>query len=56
MGRDLEHMAMEAGIAGSADAILIPELTPVLNEDVIMGVCRHIGDLQQNGRRFASRS
>ena len=53
MGRDSGYLAMEAGLAGGADAILIPELTPVLNEDVIMGICRHIGQLQQNGRRFA---
>ncbi len=53
MGRDSGYLAMEAGIAGGADAILIPELTPILNEEVIMGICRHIGQLQQNGRRFA---
>jgi len=53
MGRDSGYLAMEAGLAGGADAILIPELTPILNEDVIMGICRHIGQLQQNGRRFA---
>ena len=53
MGRDSGYLAMEAGIAGGADAILIPELTPILNEDVIIGICRHIAQLQQNGRRFA---
>ena len=53
MGRDSGYLAMEAGIAGGADAILIPELTPILNDDVIMGVCGHIAQLQQNGRRFA---
>ncbi len=53
MGRDSGYLAMEAGIAGGADAILIPELTPVLTEDVIAGICRHIEELQQNGRRFA---
>jgi 6-phosphofructokinase 1 len=53
MGRDSGYLAMEAGLAGGADVILIPELTPVLNEEVIMGICRHIGQLQQNGRRFA---
>jgi len=53
MGRDSGYLAMEAGIAGGADAILIPELTPVLNEEVITGICRHIEGLQQNGRRFA---
>jgi 6-phosphofructokinase 1 len=53
MGRDSGYLAMEAGIAGGADAILIPELTPVLTEDVVMGICLHIAQLQQNGRRFA---
>ncbi|MEI6064936.1 MAG: ATP-dependent 6-phosphofructokinase, partial [Pseudanabaena sp. ELA748] len=53
MGRDSGYLAMEAGIAGGADAILIPELTPVLTEDVIAGICRHVEELQQNGRRFA---
>ena len=53
MGRDSGYLAMEAGLAGGADVILIPELTPVLNEEVIMGICRHIGQLKQNGRRFA---
>lgn len=53
MGRDSGYLAMEAGIAGGADAILIPELTPVLNEDVITGVCCHIQELQKSGRRFA---
>jgi 6-phosphofructokinase 1 len=53
MGRDSGYLAMEAGIAGGADAILIPELTPVLTEDVIAGICRHVEELQRNGRRFA---
>ena len=53
MGRDSGYLGMEAGLAGGADVILIPELTPVLNEEVVMGVCRHIAQLQQNGRRFA---
>jgi 6-phosphofructokinase 1 len=53
MGRDSGYLGMEAGLAGGADAILIPELTPILNEEVVMGVCRHIAKLQQNGRRFA---
>ena len=53
MGRDSGYLGMEAGLAGGADVILIPELTPVLNEEVVMGVCRHIAQLQENGRRFA---
>lgn len=53
MGRDSGYLGMEAGIAGGADVILIPELTPILNDEVVMGVGRHIAQLQQNGRRFA---
>jgi 6-phosphofructokinase 1 len=52
MGRDSGYLGMEAGIAGGADAILIPELTPILDEDVITGICRHIGRLRQRGRQF----
>jgi 6-phosphofructokinase 1 len=39
MGRDAGHLALQAGIAGGADAILIPELTPILNEQVIGRIC-----------------
>lgn len=53
MGRDSGYLAMEAGIAGGADAILIPELTPIINETVVKGICQHISQLQQRGRRFA---
>lgn len=52
MGRDSGYLGMEAGIAGGADAILIPELTPILDEDVITGICRHIAGLRQRGRQF----
>ena len=30
MGRDAGHIALSAGIAGGADAILIPEIPPTL--------------------------
>ncbi len=53
MGRDSGYLAMEAGIAGGADAILIPELTPIIDETVVKGICQHISQLHQQGRRFA---
>jgi ATP-dependent phosphofructokinase / diphosphate-dependent phosphofructokinase len=53
MGRDAGYLALEAGIAGGADAILIPELTPILDEFVVQGICHHIAKLHKQGRRFA---
>ncbi len=53
MGRDAGHLALHAGIAGGADVILMPELTPCLSESVIDQVCRQIAQLRQGGRRFA---
>lgn len=53
MGRDAGHLAFQSGIAGGADAILIPELTPCLNETIIDQICRRIALLRQSGRRFA---
>lgn len=53
MGRDAGHLALHSGIAGGADVILIPELTPCLNPSVIDQVCRQIAVLRQGGRRFA---
>jgi ATP-dependent phosphofructokinase / diphosphate-dependent phosphofructokinase len=52
MGRDSGYLAMEAGIAGGSDVILIPELTPIINESIIQGICHHIGLLRQRGRQF----
>jgi ATP-dependent phosphofructokinase / diphosphate-dependent phosphofructokinase len=52
MGRDSGYLAMEAGIAGGSDVILIPELTPTIDESIIQGICRHIGLLRQRGRQF----
>lgn len=53
MGRDAGHLALHAGIAGGADIILIPELTPTLNLDVIDGCCHQLENLRADGRQFA---
>ncbi len=49
MGRDAGHIALEAGLAGGADVILIPEIPYDINV-----VCKHIEDIKKNeGRNFA---
>lgn len=48
MGRDAGHIALEAGIAGGADVILIPELA--WNLDAVAG---KIEDVRKRGRNFA---
>lgn len=53
MGRDAGHLALQAGIAGGADVILIPELTPSLNDHIIDGICHQIAILRQCDRQFA---
>jgi 6-phosphofructokinase 1 len=53
MGRDAGHLALHAGIAGGADIILIPELTPYLHQSVIDGCCRYLAKVRQQGRKFA---
>ena len=53
MGRDAGHLALNAGIAGGADVILIPELIPKLNEPMIEEICREIAKLRLEGRKFA---
>ena len=53
MGRDAGHLALHAGIAGGADVILIPELTPVLNDNVIKNICWRIAQLRGEERQFA---
>lgn len=53
MGRDAGHLALQAGIAGGADAILIPELTPALNGRVLDSICQQIASLRQHDRQFA---
>lgn len=44
MGRDAGHIALNAGIAGGADIILIPEIAYSLEN-----ICRHIQKRQQAG-------
>jgi 6-phosphofructokinase 1 len=53
MGRDAGHLALHSGIAGGADCILIPELTPKLTEEIIEGICKYIAKLRKDRRRFA---
>jgi phosphofructokinase-like protein len=48
MGRDAGHIAIECGIAGGADVILIPEI-PYDIENVVA----HIKSIHQKGRNFA---
>ena len=47
MGRDCGWIALEAGIAGGAHIILIPEIPFTLNR-----VCEQIGEREKVGRRF----
>ncbi|NJM99833.1 MAG: 6-phosphofructokinase [Phormidesmis sp. RL_2_1] len=53
MGRDAGHLALQSGIAGGADVILIPELTPQLTDSVLDDVCQQIVKLRHNDRQFA---
>ncbi len=53
MGRDAGHLALRAGIAGGADVILIPELTPQINDNILDGICQKIVQLRQSKRQFA---
>jgi phosphofructokinase-like protein len=48
MGRDAGHIALNAGIAGGADIILIPEIGYTID-----GVCKAISQIQAQGRNFA---
>ncbi|CAO5679764.1 MAG: Pyrophosphate--fructose 6-phosphate 1-phosphotransferase [Holosporales bacterium] len=48
MGRDAGHIALGAGLAGAADAILIPEIPYS-----IKNLCEHIKKIKQSGRNFA---
>lgn len=52
MGRDAGHLALHGGIAGGADIILIPELTPHLSLDVLHGCCEKLSKLQRCDRHF----
>jgi ATP-dependent phosphofructokinase / diphosphate-dependent phosphofructokinase len=53
MGRDGGHLALHAGIAGGADAILIPELIPYLTENVVANICDRIAQIYRQRRKFA---
>lgn len=53
MGRDAGHLALHAGIAGGADVILLPELTPIINEEEVRRICEKIASLRKEMRRFA---
>ncbi len=53
MGRDAGHLALHSGIAGGADVILIPELTPQLTDAVLEGICQQIVQLKTHDRQFA---
>lgn len=53
MGRDAGHLALQAGIAGGADVILIPEVVTKLDEIVIEKVCRKIAQIHRDKRKFA---
>ena len=48
MGRDAGHIALNSGIAGGADVILIPELPYS-----IKGIANHIDNIRSKGRNHA---
>ncbi len=49
MGREAGHLALQAGIAGGADAILLPEIPYSID-----ALCQHLTELRDRwGRRFA---
>ena len=53
MGRNAGHLTLRSGIAGGADIILIPELTPTIDIDLINNICIRIAQLRFSGRKFA---
>ena len=53
MGRNAGHLALCSGIAGGADIILIPELTPQIDANLISNICLHIAKLRAAGRKFS---
>lgn len=53
MGRDAGHLALHSGIAGGADVIFIPELTPKLTHEIIDEICKKISRMRNKGRKFA---
>jgi phosphofructokinase-like protein len=48
MGRDAGHIALQAGLAGGADVILIPEIPYDIKK-----VATHINGIRKTGRNFA---
>lgn len=48
MGRDAGHIALNAGIAGGADVILIPEISYSIEK-----ICEQIGKRQQQGKNYS---
>jgi 6-phosphofructokinase 1 len=48
MGRDAGHIALNAGIAGGADVILIPEIPYTIDK-----ICEQIGKRQQQGKNYS---
>lgn len=48
MGRDAGHIALNAGIAGGADVILLPEIPYDIQK-----IAAHINTIQKTGRNFA---
>jgi 6-phosphofructokinase 1 len=53
MGRDAGHLTLNSGIAGGADIILIPEITPCLTPKIIDNCCHCLVNLRGSGRHFA---
>ncbi|WP_036477912.1 ATP-dependent 6-phosphofructokinase [Myxosarcina sp. GI1] len=53
MGRNAGHLALRSGIAGGADIILIPELTPKIDATLVNDICIRIAKLRREGRKFA---
>ncbi len=53
MGRNAGHLALHSGIAGGANVILIPELTPKIDTDLINNLCIRIAQLRLSGQKFA---
>lgn len=47
MGRDAGWIALEAGIAGGADVILVPEIPFQIDN-----ICRYISEREKSGKRF----
>ena len=53
MGRNAGHLALASGIAGGADIILIPELIPKIDLNLVTDLCIRIAELRASGRKFA---